>query len=580
MAGRIVPEDIDEIRARADIIEVVSGHMQLKKAGRDFKGLCCFHQEKTPSFTVNPEKQLFYCHGCGAGGDVFGFLQQVEGLTFGETAERLAGRYGLTLRFDRSGVPGGTKSPLLAANEAAAKYFSELLMKAPEAEGARRYLKARGFTPEDALSWRLGFSPPGSDVLFRHLLAQKFTAKQIVDAGLAILKESGEHFDRFRSRVMFPVSDLSRQVVGFGARAMGAEQPKYLNSPETAIYRKARILYGLDHSKGEMVKSGTSVVTEGYTDVISLHRIGIHSAVATCGTALGEEHFSLIKRFCDRVVLAFDSDAAGATASERGFGIHARVGLEVLVAPIPAGKDPADVALTEGAEAFGLILEQAIPLVQFVLEREISRHPLDTAEGKARALKDAVVILRSVPSRVARSEYAFWVARRIGVAPEQVQLEIAESGESSAGPATAQAARRPGHIKVEREALAILIGSPSRLAAATEVLNEDHFTQPEHRVLYTILVDVFRRPQGGSVMDRLPDDGTRRLAAELALSPKVTQDPEEVFLRLEEFRLVRQMDEMRATLDRLDSESDAEQYDALFKELMKLDAERRRFDAR
>lgn len=580
MAGRIVPEDVADIRDRADIVEVVSGQMQLKKAGRVFKGLCCFHQEKTPSFTVDPEKQLFYCHGCGEGGDIFTFLQKVEGLTFGETAERLAGRYGLTLRYDKSGVSGGTKSPLLAANEAAAKYFSELLMKAPEAEGARRYLKARGFPPEDAKVWRMGFSPSGSDVLFRHLLAAKFTAKQIVDAGLAIVKESGEHFDRFRSRVMFPVSDLSGQVVGFGARALGAEQPKYLNSPETAIYRKAKILYGLDHAKAQMVKSGTSVVTEGYTDVISLHRIGVGAAVATCGTALGEEHFSLIKRFCDRVVLAFDADAAGAVASERGFGIHARVGLEVLVAPIPAGKDPADVATTEGAEAFDLILEQAIPLEQFVLERVISRHAIDTAEGKSRAVKAAVEVLRWVPNRVARSEHGFWVARRIGVAPEQVQLEIAESGESAGRPSTAQAARRPGHVKVEREALAILIGSEHQLAAASEVLNEDHFTQPENRVLFTILVDVFRRPQEGSVMDRLPDDGTRRLHAELAMSQTVTQDPEEVFLRLEEFRLVRQMDEMRATLDRLDPEGDAQQYDSLFQELMKLDAERRRFDTR
>jgi DNA primase len=418
-------------------------------------------------------------------------------------------------------------------------------------------------------------------LLYRHLLARKFTSKQIVEAGLAVVTQAGEHRDRFRNRVIFPVSNLTGQVVAFGARALGDEQPKYINSSESPIYSKGRILYGLDRAKAQMVHTGTAVVTEGYTDVIALHRVGINNAVATCGTALGEEHFALIKRFCERAILAFDADAAGSVASERGFGIHARVGLDVLVAPIPAGKDPADVALAEGSEAIREILDRAIPLMRFVLEREISRHNLDTAEGKARAVRAAASLLSWEPNRVSRSEHGFWVASRIGVAPEEVQLEIAESGDSDrGGRAPSSPGRRPGHVKVEREALAILLDSSTSLNGAMDLLKPEHFTQPEHRAIFEALVHVTENKNQTTIMDELPDDDSKRFAAELSLAPVVTKNPEEVFSRLEEFRIKRQIETLRAKLFRLDPRVDAAAYDALFEELMRLDVERRRFDDR
>lgn len=575
----ISPQDVQEIRERIDLVEIISSHTKLKKAGRIFKGLCCFHQEKTPSFTVDPAKQLYHCFGCGVGGDVFSFVQQIEGLTFNETAEKLASRAGIVL--EQSSGEVGHRKPLIEVMRVTAEYFADLLTNAPEATAARRYLEGRGFNQEDAKHWGLGFSPPGKDTLYRYLLNKKFSSKQIVDAGLALVTDSGEHKDRFRGRVIFPVSDVSGQVVGFGARALGAEQPKYLNSPETPIYRKARILFGLDRAKSAMVGTGTAVVTEGYTDVIALQKVGIANAVATCGTALGEDHFALVKRFCERVILAFDADAAGAVASERGFGLHSKIGLEVLVAPIPAGKDPADVALAEGEEAVKLIFEQAVPLMRFVLEREIDRHRIDTPEGKAKAVRAAVELLSWEPSRVARSEHGFWVARRIGVDPQEVQLELAESRHTEASPSTpARITRQPGHVRVEREALAILFDSPSHLKQAAEWLHEDHFTLPEHRVLLACLLESVRDPGRGAVMDRLPDDDSRRLAAELALTPITTSENEEVFLRLEEFRLKRQIDTLRATLERLDAKVDATEYDSVFEELMRLDLERRRFDER
>ncbi len=581
--GRIVPEDLQELRDRADIVEVVSGYMKLRKAGRVFKGLCCFHQEKTPSFTVDPAKGLYYCHGCGKGGDVFRFIQETDGLTFSEAAQRAADRFGLNLRFEGPAEPAGLRASLLLANKKAAEYFAGLLKMAPEAEGARRYIGSRGFSPKDAAHWNLGFAPRGRDNLFRHLLAQGLNADAIVEAGLALVTEEGSHLDRFRGRVVFPVSSLTGEVVGFGARAMGDDHPKYLNSPETALYQKSRILFGLDKAKAEIVRSGVALVTEGYTDVIALHKVGFTNAVATCGTALGEEHFSLLKRFCEKVVLAFDADAAGSVASERGFGIHSKVGLEVLVAPLPAGKDPADVALEGGREAVLPLLEDATPLMRFVLEKEISRHTLDSADGKSRAVRAAVDRLTWEPNPVARGQHAQWVAERIGVGHYQVDTvlrEVAQSGNSETfGPSRRAGLKRsPGHVKVEREALGILLDSVERLPKAMEVLSIDHFTQPEHRVLFAALAELAVHPGTGTVMDGLPDDDARRFAAELAMAPPITRDPEEVFLRLEEFRIVRQIEELKAKLDGFDPEGDADSYDQTFRELMRLDVERRRFD--
>lgn len=562
MQGRIVPDDVEAIRDRTDIVDVISAHMKLKKAGRVFKGLCCFHQEKTSSFTVDPAKQLYHCFGCGRGGDVFSFLRDTEGLSFSESAERLADRLGITLRYE-GGSSSGSRLGLLEATREASAFFSELLRNSAEAEGARTYLEGRGFSAEDAKVWGLGFAPRGGDVLYRHLLTKKLSSKQIVDAGLALVNESGQHRDRFRGRLVFPVNDLSGHVIGFGARTLGDDQPKYLNSPETSIYHKSKILFGLDRARDSMVRDGVAIVTEGYTDVIGLAKVGVVNAVATCGTALGEEHFALIKRFCERVILAFDSDAAGAMASERGFGIHAKVGLEVLVAPLPAGKDPADIALIEGADAVRKVLERARPLMRFVLEREIDRHNLDTAEGKAQAVKAAVSLLEMEPRPIAKGDHAAWVAQRIGVDHRQVQQDAADARApvSSDRPA---ASRQPGYVKVEREALTILMHSPSLLAETAEWLTDEHFTQPEHQTL-------FRSMREGS----LPEGASR-----IALTPVATQDQEEVFLRLEEFRLRRRIDSLRAKLETIDPKVDTRSFDETFAELMRLDELRRRFDDR
>ena len=583
MPGRFMDQDVAEVRERADLVGVISGYTQLKKAGRIFKGLCPFHQEKSPSFTVDPGKQLYHCFGCHAGGDVFTFLRATEGLSFTEAVERLAGQLGIALRTEPGTGPaaGGGRRRLMNATRAAADYFTAALNSSPEAAAARRYVQARGFSPEDAKAWGLGYAPAGRDVLYRHLLAGKVTAEQIVDAGLALVTETGEHRDRFRGRLVFPIADLAGDVVGFGARALGDEPPKYLNSPETSLYHKSKLLYGLDRAKKEMVRSGQAVVTEGYTDVIALHKVGITSAVATCGTALGEDHFATIKRFCDRVILAFDADAAGSFASERGFGIDEKVGLQVLVALLPAGKDPADVAIADGREAVEAVLDSAQALMGFMLEAELARHRLDTPEAKARALRVLAAMVAREPSRIVRGEYAFWLARRIGVDERQVQQEMSETQGSGQRVATRpRETRLPGHVKLEREALATLLDAPRRLAQVQQWVTEDHFTLPEHRTLLRALMALPPDASPASILDALPDGDSRRLAAELALAPVTNDEAEEIFMRLEEFRLQRRIQSLRATLGRLDSGADPSGSDSTFEELMRLESQRRRFDDR
>lgn len=585
MAGRILEEDIVELRERSDIVEVISGQTQLKRAGQTFKGLCPFHQEKSPSFTVDPSKRLYHCFGCGAGGDVFTFLIATEGLSFSEAAERLATRLGMTLRTESGAAPasGGVRRRLLDANKMAADYFADLLNTSPTAEAARRYVESRGFSREDAKAWGLGFAPSGWDVLYRRLLAAKFTPEQIVDAGLALVTEGGEHRDRFRGRLIFPTMDLAGDVVGFGARALGDEQPKYLNSPETVLYHKGRLLYGLDKAKRQMVSADQAVVTEGYTDVIALHKVGVATAVATNGTALGEEHFKIIRRFCSRVILAFDADAAGSFASERGFGLDEKVGLQVLVALLPPGKDPADVAIGEGAEAVQAILAGAVPLMAFMLESELARHRVDTPEAKARALRALAAIVAREPRRIVRGEYAFWMARQLGVDERQVQQEISELGaHDQSGTAPRERARMPGHVRLEREALSMLIGSPRLMARNRQWLSEDHFTIAEHRVLFRALAarpdEAAEAGRAAAILDALPDVEARRLAAELALAPLTNQAEDEVFLRLGKLLIERQIATLRARLGRLDPKVDQAEIASLFEELMRLEEQRRRFD--
>lgn len=587
---KIKDEDIDLLREKANIVEVISTYSHLKKSGgHTFKGLCPFHSEKTPSFTVDTAKGLFHCFGCSEGGNVYHFVQKIENLPFPEAVEWLARRFNYDLRYEDQS-PGqaqawGRKRRLADANKAAADFFHKALMESPDAEDARTYLAGRGFGPEVAERWQLGWAP-GRNSLCRHLLEKGFSQTEIVDADLGRVSDrDGQLFDSFRQRIIFPTWSLQDDVVAFGARAMGDQQPKYLNTGDTPLFSKSRFMYGLNRAKATLQNSA-AIVVEGYTDVIALHEAGITQAVATNGTALGETHFEQLKKFTSRAVLMFDADNAGKAATERGFGIHHRIGLEVLVAPLPPGRDPAEVAATEGAEGIAKVIDQGQPLLEFKLDQTLSKLALDTPEARARAVREAVQVLGWHPDPIARHEYAFMVARRIGVEPEAVQRALSERRTgplvSSGGNDGRDRDRRlPGHVKVEREALQLLLTKTQDVQPWLGEITETDFTSPARRELMREAATAARENRS------LQADAAETLSPEAAalyteLSVAAAQrgdapgeEMQQVFVRLKVFSLERDIKKRRERLQDLNPLEDPAQHDALFTELVGLEAKRR-----
>lgn len=586
---RIKDDDIQALRERANIVDVVAGYTTLKRSGTNtFKGLCPFHSEKTPSFQVNAASALFHCFGCQEGGDIYRFIEKIENVPFADAVHWLAKREGYDLRYEEM-RPGdkkayGIKLRLVEANNLAAKFFHRALMSSPDALAARRYLEGRGFGKDVAERWQLGYAP-GRDALCRYLFGAGFSAEEILQADLAKRSEKDATlYDTFRQRVVFPTWNLQGDVVGFGARALGDQQPKYLNTAETPVFAKSRIMYGLNRAKGTVARGAPAVVVEGYTDVIALHEAGIAEAVATNGVALGEGHFELLRKYTARAVLMFDADEAGRAATERAFGIHHRIGLEVLVAPLPPGRDPAEVA-HEDAAKLREIIDGAQPLLEFKLEQTLSKLPLDTPEARAAAVRQAVQVLGWQPDPIARHEYAFLAARRIGVDPEVVQRALAEQARGASGQAagagdTARERRLPGHVKVEREALQLLLLQETEAIHSVEKLAESDFTSPARRELFRhalAAIQAGERP-GPALLSVLSKDA-QSLFAELAvgnLPDELTDDRvQEVFIRLRVFSLERDIKSRRNTLQDLNPLVDSELHDRLFTELVALEAQRR-----
>lgn len=588
--AKIKEEDIDSLRERADMVEVVSGYSNLKKAGgHTFKGLCPFHSEKTPSFTVDSARNLFHCFGCNEGGNIYHFVQKVENLPFPEAVEWLARRTGFQLRYEemRAGEQrvAGLKAKLVAANDEAAKFFHDQLMAAPEALEARRYLGARGFDRDVADRWQLGWAP-GRNALVKHLISRGFTYEQIERADLGRKSErDGTFYDTFRQRITFPTWNLQGDVVGFGARAMGEQQPKYLNSSETPVFSKSRVMYGLNRAKSAIARS-VAVVVEGYTDVIALHEAGITEAVATNGVALGETHFELLKKFAQRAVLMLDSDAAGRGATERSFDIHQRVGMEVLVAPLAVGSDPADVVRDEGANSIRKAIESARPLLGFKLEQTVSKLAIDTPEARSKAVREVVKVLGLHRDPIARHEYVFMAAELIGVDPDGIQRALSDEAASITGHAGGGAEwghirRYPGHVKVEREALFLLLNGTKEAVGWAEDIVEANFTSPARRELFReALTSARDRSRDTELSQRLSPDALSlytelTVGAESISDVEVSERVREVFVRLKVFRLERNIKKRRDVLQDLNPLVDPHRHDALFTELVGLEAERR-----
>ena len=481
----IVDEDVARVRAESDFVAIASEHMALRKVGRRWVGLCPFHPEKTPSFSLNAEANLYYCFGCGAKGDIITFLRETDQLDFVEAVEGLAARSGITLRYDdaSAGREHQQKTRLYDALERAIGWYHQRLLSAPDASLARRYLRSeRGYDGDLVRHYRIGWAPDGWDHLVRGL---NVPDQVLREAGLAFVNRSGRLTDAFRNRLLFPIFDAAGKPVGLGGRILpGAEGPKYKNTAETAVYNKSRVLYGLNWSKKAIVDTAEVVVCEGYTDVIGLHVAGVPQAVATCGTALSEGHIRLLASFAPKIVLAYDADGAGQAAAERFYEWEKKFGVDIFVAALPAGQDPADLART-GPDALRAAIAGARPFLGFRLDRVLAGADLRSHEGRARAAAAAMAVVAEHPNELVRDQYLMQVADLCRIDAARLRTgdwrkwagPAEPSGLSRAGrgerPAAAVAARSVV-TGPELEALRLAVHRPERVVDRLEpVLFDD-----------------------------------------------------------------------------------------------------------
>ncbi|MEV8452258.1 DNA primase [Streptomyces sp. NPDC052095] len=562
MAGRINDDDVKAVRDAVPIDAVVSEYLQLRNAGGgNLKGLCPFHDEKSPSFQVSPSKGLFHCFGCQEGGDTIAFVMKIDHLSFSETVERLAAKAGITLRYEEGGYnpshQRGERIRLVEAHKAAAEFYTRQL-EGPEAEIGRKFLAERGFDQAAAAHFGVGYSPAGWDHLTRYLRGKGFSDKELIASGLSQDGRRGP-IDRFRGRLMWPISDTSGDIVGFGARKLREDDngPKYLNTPETAIYKKSQVLYGIDLAKKDIAKASRAVVVEGYTDVMACHLAGITTAIATCGTAFGGDHIKILRRLLmdngsARVIFTFDGDAAGQKAALRAFEDDQKFAAETYIAIAPDGMDPCDLRLVKGDEAVRELVEPRTPLFEFALRQIVARYDLETPAGRAAALDEAAPVVAKIKTLSIQREVAVQLAGLVGILDQEFVVhrvaqfarwarDRGERGDRGRAPARREqqqsappAPRGPSgpalHLRspafhTERELLKLALQRPELVSPAFDAYGEDEFTAPPYAAVRRCIEEAGGAERGlaeareylAAVLDVAPDDSVRSLVTELAV---------------------------------------------------------------
>ena len=481
----ILDEDVARVRETTDLVAIASEHLALKRVGRRYVGLCPFHAEKTPSFTINQELGLFKCFGCDKGGDAITFVREVEHLDFVEAVERLAAKAGITLRYDSAVVSRDRqrRDRLVAAVTKAIEYYHRLLLEDESGGAARSHLRKRGFDGEAARRFQLGWAPDAWDDLSKHLQKEGIARDDITGAGLAFVNKANRLQDQFRGRLLFPIYDSRGETVGFGGRALTDDGPKYKNSPETPLYHKSRLLYGLNWAKAEIVARGEVIICEGYTDVMAFALAGLPNAVATCGTALADEHVQILKNLARKVTLAYDADAAGQGAAERWYGWEQKFEIQVQVADLPAGRDPAEVwhddpaALIKAAEA-------AKPFMQFRIDRVLADADTITPEGRARAAELVVAVLREHPSELVREGYIQSVAN-LGFDHSWFKDAIARRGPAPRPSPNDES--RPAPVHIDRRELDVLRWTIHDPQLVHDWLEAPLFSDPIARAAFEVL---------------------------------------------------------------------------------------------
>jgi len=605
VSGRIREEVIAAIRERLPIEQVIGDYVALRPAGGGrLKGLCPFHEEKTPSFTVNTTLGFMHCFGCGKSGDTITFVREVEHLTFVEAVETLARKAGVPIEYEQGGAAPRQQSSerqrLVEANAAAAAFFVEQL-SAAEAEIGRAFLRERGFDETAWAHFGVGYAPASWDALIKHLRAKGFRDDELLKAGLASQGQRGP-IDRFRGRLIWPIRDARGDVIGFGARRLREDDngPKYLNTPETPLYKKSHALYGIDLAKSDVAKKYKAVIVEGYTDVMACHLAGETTAVATCGTAFGAEHVQMLRRylmdqdeFRGRVVFTFDGDEAGRKAALKAFADDQKFVGQTFVAVQPDGLDPCELRQKHGDLAVRDLIASHLPLAEFAIRSTLERFDLEIPEGRVQALAAAAPVVASLKDWALRGEYARRLAGWLGMDEESVLARV-RGGDAPPDRSGAPRQRRPSAdvrpdprdpgLVVEREVMKLAIQRPLQLGAEFDALDVVVFRSPAYAAVRAAVAKA-----GGTagatvgaawvakVQEGAETDSVRELVTELAVEAPQTRDEEDpryasaLVARLEEMALTRQILELKSRLQRLNPVEQATDYNRLFGELIVLE---------
>lgn len=620
VAGRIRDDDIAEVREKARIDDIVSGYVTLKRAGGgSLKGLCPFHDERTPSFNVNPARQFFHCFGCGEGGDVIAFLMKVDGLTFTETVERLAEKVGVTLRReDGDDEPvrprGPARGRLIEAHRVAQEFYAEQLATA-DAVVARRFLHQRGFDQAAAETFGVGFAPRDGEALTRHLRGRRFTDEESVAAGLVAVGRS--HYDRFRGRLVWPIREANGDTIGFGARRIFDDdriEAKYLNTSETAIYKKSHVLYGIDLARTAMKDSQQAVVVEGYTDVMACHLAGVRTAVASCGTAFGTDHARVLRRFLGdhgasggEVIFTFDGDSAGQKAAMKVLESDQVFASQTYVAVAPEGMDPCDLRLKEGDEAVRELVAKRQPLYRFALDNILTRYDLDRADGRVDALRDAAGLVASIRDKTKVESFSRELSHMVGLDLDEVRAEVRRAANRPARPEERRASRQAEVVEapeparpvlpslsdprflIEREMLKLVIQHPAGVGRTTAHVTTHDFTHPTFQGVWDAVTAAGGPPAGADdpgwanrVRGAATDPAVVAAITELGVEPvRGTSDPNPTFAvayvyRLQELTTSRRIADVKARLQRTNPVDHALDYNRMFGELVMLEQHRRK----
>lgn len=620
VAGLIREEDIALVRERARIDEVVSDYVTLRNAGGGSqKGLCPFHDEKSPSFHVTPARGFYHCFGCGEGGDVIDFLMKIDGLAFAESVERLADKYGVQLRYTEGGEKpqrrdANLRPRLIEAHKAAAEFYTDRLAS-PDALAGRQFLSERGFDREAAATFGIGFAPRDGDALYRHLRQKGFGDEELVTGGLVAEGRSG-HYDRFRGRLLWPIRETNGDVIGFGARRLYDDdrvEAKYLNTPETPIYKKSHVLYGIDLARRDIARTSQAVVVEGYTDVMACHLAGVPTAVATCGTSFGEDHARVIRRlltdhddFRGEVIFTFDGDEAGQKAALRAFQGDQNFAGQTYVAVEPSGLDPCDLRLEHGDAAVRELVARRVPLYSFVLSNVIKRFDLDRADGRIDAVREAAKLVASIRDQSKVMAFAQDISRMVGIDVDTNQVLTEVRRAAARGPRTDDR-RRPAHhpeapaeaapaqqlpdlrdprFSLERETLKLVVQHPLAVGRAASEVDDHDFTHPTYRAVWDAVAALGGPSAAGEgwvtrLREKLSDPAAAQALNALAVEPLLSsKEPDAGYVaahvyRLQELTAMRRIADVKSRLQRTNPVDHAADYNRMFGELVALEQHRR-----